>query len=326
MSALWPLSEQTVDVVVAEGASHRVEVGILSAGEPPNMGPRDVGMSGVLVVLGEGQKSPSPTLFKFPSRHRALPAAGFSTRFLRPTGLHPTLQISLGSDSIPDAVADDDECRPYAYLTLPKAIFADRYQLDDPLFLGSKGLAGSRYISEPVDLEAPAYTTPTWGSRVLLELARPSASRGDGGGEWTAEVPLHLRYLEPSATGERDVSVPYPVVFWACEEAGVTDAEAKKLADNPFDRTGLGYDDLFDPGTVFWHVEPQSATAGGVLTNHITVPVLTQEAESWVGPGTAIVVSLGFAWTLWKLVSLYLRAGYGSGDAAVANKDDKKKQ
>ncbi|KAF4123210.1 glycosylphosphatidylinositol-mannosyltransferase 1 [Geosmithia morbida] len=322
LSALWPLSEQQVDFVA--DPSHRVEVGILTRGEPPSLGRHDVGMSGLLAVLGE-RKTPSPTLFKFASRHRTA-AAHFTSRFLAPTGLHPTLQISLdgagggrppsSSSSEEDGDGDGDgdgACKPYAFLTLPKTIFADRYQLDDQLFLASKNLTAARHMSHPVDLEAPAYTTTTWGSNLLVEMAAPGS---DG---WTVEVPLHLRYLEPSATGERDVAVPYPVVFWACERA----AEGTALADNPFDRTGLGYDQLFSPDTVFWHVEPRPAhgAATADIVNHIAVPVLREEAASWVGAGTAAVVSLGFAWVLWKLATLYASVGYKAGAG-----DDKKRQ
>jgi hypothetical protein len=262
------------------------------------MGARDIGMGGLLTVLGE-RKMPSPTLFGFPSRHRSSQMK-FSSAFLQPTGLHPTLQITLSGNQPPE---EDADCRPYAYLTLPKTIFADRYQLDDELFMSSKNLTASRYTSLPVDLEAPAYTTETWGSSVLLEMAPPETQVQQA---WTAEVPLHLRYLEPSATGERAIEVPYPAVFWACQ----TD-QAVDLTNNPFDRQNLGYDALFDPSTtVFWHAEPSPADGGDRLMNQISVPVLRGEAASWVGLGTAGVIAVGFAWVLWKIVSSLVRHGY----------------
>ena len=224
----------------------------------------------------------------------------FSSTFLQPTGLHPTLQITLSDNQPPE---EDADCRPYAYLTLPKTIFADRYQLDDELFMASKNLTASRYTTLPVDLEAPAYTTATWGSSVLLEMAAPPSKAQQ---DWTAEVPLHLRYLEPSSTGERTIEVPYPAVFWACQAHQTVD-----FTNNPFDRQKLGYDALFDPSTtVFWHVRPSPADGGDRLMNRISVPVLRDEAASWVGLGTAGVIAVGFAWVLWKIGTSLARHGY----------------
>lgn len=294
LSALWPLNKQSLDFDAHE--TRRTEVGIFSKGSPPNMGEDDVGMSGILAVLGEST-SPSATLFAFASRHRVTETR-FSSRFLPPTGLHPTLQLSLSSSQSPRS---DDECRPYAYLTLPKTIFADRYQLDDKLFLASKNLSASRYTSLPVDLEAPAYTTKTWGSRVLLELAKPSV--GDASG-WTIEVPLHLRYLEPSISGSRVIEVPYPAVFWACPGDAASD-----FGNNPFDRRNLGYDELFEPNTVFWHVNPEPVE-GDVLVSRLDVPVLREGVEALIRNGTAAVVALGFVWVLVKLFTSYRKHGY----------------
>ena len=280
------------------------------------MGAHDIGMGGLLTVLGE-RKTPSPTLFGFPSRHRGSQMR-FSSTFLEPTGLHPTLQITLSGTQPPE---EDADCRPYAYLTLPKTIFADRYQLDDELLMASKNLTASRYTSLPVDLEAPAYTTETWGSSVLLEMAPPETQ---GQQAWTAEVPLHLRYLEPSATGERAIEVPYPAVFWACRAHQAVD-----FTNNPFDRQRLGYDALFDPSTtVLWHTEPWPADGGDRLVNRISVPVLRDEAASWVGLGTAGVIVGGFAWVLCRIGSSLARHGYhrnvssgeGSGKAAEGKK------
>ena len=46
----------------------------------------------------------------------------------------------------------------HAYLTLPKQLFADRYQLFGSLIYELEGLKTVHYITSPVDLEAPAYT------------------------------------------------------------------------------------------------------------------------------------------------------------------------
>ncbi|KAJ3524901.1 hypothetical protein NM208_g11867 [Fusarium decemcellulare] len=291
-SASWPLRAQKVTVPAS--TERRVEVGIfVNDNSQPNMKEHELGVAGVLSVLGE-QKKPSPAMFTFPSRHRQS-ASIFTSKFLSPTGLHPTLQLSLSSNQYP---ASEGQCAPYAFLTLPKTIFADRYQLGDELFLASKNLAASRYTTLPVDLEAPAYTTETWGSSVLLELAPPDPSQDQ---PWNAEVPLHLRYLKPSASGEVDIEIPYPAVFWACSSGG-------EPLENPFDRLHVGYDKLFAQNTIFWHVAPQPES-GSRLMSLVTVPVLKEEGAQWISSGTTAAVALGFAWVLWKLFSVVMQSG-----------------
>ncbi|KFA74971.1 hypothetical protein S40288_02234 [Stachybotrys chartarum IBT 40288] len=307
LAALSPLMAQKISV--ASSTHHRVEVGIFTKGEPAQLRPHDLGVSGLLTVLGESE-TPSPTIFSFPARHR-LSAASFSSQFIAPTGLHPTLQLKISSNKPP---VENGECRPYTYLTLPKTFFADRYQLADKLFLASKNLTTLRYSSLPVDLEAPAYTTDTWGSSVLLELAPPETTSSEA---WTAEVPLHLRYLAPSTSGYVEVKLPYPVLFWACSADNAID-----FANNPFDRVHLGYDTLFDPNTVFWHATP-SPGVGSRLMNQIDVPVLKGETASWVGFGTALAVALGFAWVLWKIMAAYSKNGQGG---SLRTQDSKKTQ
>ncbi|KLU84247.1 hypothetical protein MAPG_03292 [Magnaporthiopsis poae ATCC 64411] len=75
----------------------------------------------------------------------------------------------------------------------------------------------------------------------------------------------------------------------------------------------LGYDGLFGPRTVFWHVDPRPS-AGTRLFTRVDVPVLDLNKARWVGPGTAAVVLLGFAWVVWKLVGV---AVGGRGASAV---------
>ncbi|AEO58100.1 hypothetical protein MYCTH_2305173 [Thermothelomyces thermophilus ATCC 42464] len=335
ITALWPYQRRRV-----RAASHprlRTEVGILSTDKPKTLEAHEVGISGLLTVLGQDSK-PSPTMFSFASRHRDAESA-FSARFLAPTGLHPTLQLRLTSRS-PRPLSEGEggdarSCHPYAYLTLPRTIFADKYQLSDPLFLASKNLAALRHTTQPVDLEAPEYAMSQWGSAILVQLAPPepepepapsssSASRSRGrksGGdgqdgaedEWTAEIPLHLRYLAPTRGGYATISVPYPAVFWACEPE---QEGAVAFPPNPFEKAHLGYDGLFEEGTVFWHVQPRpppGSVGDGLLVNEVRVPVLDVEKAGWVNAGTAAAVAVGFAWIVWKLIGVHLRHGYGGG-------------
>lgn len=203
---------------------------------------------------------------------------------------------------------EDRSCGLHAHLTLPRSIFADRYQLSDPLFLASKNLYALHHITTPVDLEAPAYAMSIWGSSVLLELAPPDP---DLSSSFTAQIPLHLRYLPPSLSGQTPLSIPYPVLFWAC----VAD-EGSKFPINPFDRVNLGYDGLFGPKTMFYHLSPE----GEELLNEISVPVLDSDRSGWVEGGTAGVVLLGFLWMLSYLWDVWGREGYGSGKKEAGEK------
>ncbi|KAL0930945.1 protein pbn1 [Colletotrichum truncatum] len=312
VTAQWPYGAHGISV--ASTPNHRTEVGVLTLDSSSKPEPHEIGMTGGLTVLGEHTK-PSPVLFNVPARHRhhaeTVPGSSFSATFLKLTGLHPTLQLTVSSARPP---VDDAYCAIHAHFTLPKTIFADRYQLADDLFLKSKNLTALRYSSSPVDLEAPAYATKPWGSGVLLELAPPTTGKDEG---WTAEVPLHLRYLEPANGGYTDVEIPYPAVFWACSSE-----EGTKFPSSPFERVNLGYDALFGPRTVFWHVEPRpvgASEAGSRLTSSVRVPVLEAGQAEWVRIGTAGAVMVGFAWVLWRLVAAYSRTGYGR-DAKAAEK------
>jgi hypothetical protein len=218
----------------------------------------------------------------------------------------------------------------HAYLVLPKEVFADKYQLSDPLFLASKNLSALHYISNPVDLEAPAYTVPLWGSSVLLELSPPPRSHEPSPDtelrEWTAQIPLHLRYLSPNTghSGLANLSVPYPAVFWAC-----TADEGSKFPINPFDRVNLGYDGLFGPRTLFYHLSPKpwEEGANARLVSKLSVPVLDLEgAEKWyVRTGTAAVITVGFAWIVWRLWRVWQMGGWQSHRDARKVSEKKKR-
>lgn len=324
VTATWAHQPQVLSVSAPPevAKNHRVEVGVLaatSAGDQHPGGliePHEIGMGGVLTVLGQDKK-PSPTVFKFPARHRRVEGDGafFRAEVAAPAGLHPTLRLELGAAAtVPPSTGDEGgACALHAYLTLPRAVFADRYQLADPLFLASRNLSALRWLSQPVDLEAPDYVLSQWGSAALFELAPPSQhQQPEEATASTAEVPLHLRYLRPAAGGYQTLEVPHPVVFWAC-----TTEEGTKFPSSPFERVNLGYDGLFGPRTVFWHVDPApaptgaAADKGGRLVSEIRVPVLDADRAGWVGAGTAAAVLLGFGWIAWKLAQVYLRTGYG---------------
>lgn len=158
--------------------------------------------------------------------------------------------------------------------------------------------------------------TKRWGSAALLELAVPEEGSVSGG-DWDVSVPLHLRYLEPrnataegggSAPGQRSVDVGWPAVFWACEAE-----EGLKMSVNPFDRVNLGYDGLFGPKTMFYHIPPVEGVR--MLVEEVQVPVMDLEKARLVEMGTAVVVALGFAWVCWKLIGGAKVEGKRSVDA-----------
>jgi hypothetical protein len=311
ISAFWPLQKHAASV--SPHYSRRTEVGMFFSGGTHFKNDRhSLGLVGELITLGkEGKRV--PTSFQIQPRHRSTDDS-FSSSFLSPAGLHPSLQLRLSSNQPPQEVGD---CSLYAYLSLPKTIFPDQYQLDDELFMASKNLTKLVQQWGTVDLEAPAYRSKGWGSHLLLGLAAPSSSDAQA---WTAEVPLHLRYLEPAAVASSKIEVPYPAVFWACE----VDDDVN-FQNNPFDRTPFGYDSQFSPTTSFWHLNPQPAT-GNKLTNPVTVPVLKTAGTGWVEAGTSIVIALGFGWVLWKLASSFSTFGYTSKPAETQPEAKARKQ
>ncbi|KAK4983034.1 protease B nonderepressible form [Elasticomyces elasticus] len=316
-----------------------VEVGVLGNEKPTE--PEELTLSGFLTVLGEDKK-PNPTLFSFPSRHQPLhPPQTFKTSFNQPTGLHPKLSLTFSRAAL---TPPNPSCHLHAYLTLPSALFVDKYQFSDPLSLSSHHLKALHALSGATDLEAPDWVIPTWGSAALFELAHPTgpsaqpaahtaaAAAAAEAANWTSSIPLHLRYLAPKNAsaehggggepGLRDLPVPWPAVFWACEPD-----EGLRMAVNPFDRVALGFDTLFGPKTMFYHLAPSRAGAGvgdgaaGEAVEGIRVPVLDVERAGWVGVGTAASVLVGFVWVCWCLLRGFDLRGWGwSGEAKRVRK------
>ncbi|KAK5017200.1 protease B nonderepressible form [Cryomyces antarcticus] len=342
LNAFWVTSPDRsgawTETIQLEGDDDTIEVGVLGNEMPTE--PEELSLSGFLTVIGEDDR-PGATLFSFPSRHHPAPHSPiFHTTFPLPTGLHPTLQLTFPSSRslIPPAAS----CALHTYLTLPAALFIDRYQFSDALFLRAHGLIALRSFAGEGDLEAPEWVVQKWGSAALFELAHPlppdrtrdAATKRDAGNAkasaedaWTVRIPLHARYMSPTngTGGTRDVAVPWPAVFWACDAA-----DGLKMSVNPFDRANLGYDGLFGPKTMFYHLAPAldtSAPAGmagmqGKLVEIVKVPVMDLAARGggYVELGTLLAVLAGFAWVLWKLVGVGW-GGEGKERAAPVTSD-----
>ena len=85
---------------------------------------------------------------------------------------------------------------------------------------------------------------------------------------------------------------------------------------NPFDRINLGYDGLFGPRTMFYHLHPMNR--GRPLVEELKVPVLDLDESKvkWIEYGTIFVVLLGFMWVSWMLKSVVVRdPGWEEGSA-----------
>ena len=254
-------------------------------------------------LLGSAPYNPNTTPQLSPLRYK--------TSIDRPSGLHPTLTLTLPSA---DLSAPDPTCKLHTYLTLPSALFIDKYQFSDALFLASANLVALRSLSGATDLEAPEWVVPQWGSAALFELAipppggkpeggKPDASsstsskseiQDEASGDHSISIPLHTRYLPASPSSHVSISLPWPAVFWACRAD-----EGSKHAQNPFDRRHLGYESLFGPKTRFMHVAPSSDVDRLVET--IDVPVLDTRKVGMVEAGTVGVVVIAFLGLCWVL-------------------------
>ncbi|KAF2474115.1 PIG-X-domain-containing protein [Lindgomyces ingoldianus] len=306
------------ETISLPGSQETIEIGILN--NEPNPDPEDISFSGFLTVLGQDTQ-PKPTRFQTPTRHYPLSASSlvYKTSFAHPTGLHPTLILTLPTKHLEPP---DTTCRLHAHLTLPRTLFIDKYQFSDSLFLSSHHITSLRSISGATDLEAPDWVVPQWGSAALFELDTPSSDPDpdqEAGRDWNITIPLHLRYFPPSNSTHTPLAVPWPVLFWACRAE-----EGTKMSVNPFDRIHLGYEALFGPKTRFMHIPPAASRngngngrgrreGGGELVEWIDVPVLDLRKAGWVEVGTVGVVLVSFLGLCWVLFG----KGVGEGGAGV---------
>ncbi|TQS38924.1 hypothetical protein Golomagni_00562 [Golovinomyces magnicellulatus] len=296
----------------------RREIGLLaplpSPESYPSIKPEETSFAGFLSVISENGDL-KPTIFSFPSRHHSSDTK-FQAYFQENSGLHPILELKVKDAVVP---AENQDCGLYVYLILSRFLFVDKYQFSDPLFLSDKNIAGLQYIDGNIDLEAPEYNVYSWGSSALVKLAQPAITR-DPRTEWKAQIPTHLRYLLPASntSGSRDIKIPYPVMFWAC-----TPKDKPEFSLNPFDRTYLGYDDLFAPDTEFYHLSPEALQDDGRLVNRLKVPVLNLDHSRWVENLTLIAIGLGFAWIFWCLLEVLMGHGYKSNVEKTNGKEKK---
>ena len=72
------------------------------------------------------------------------------------------------------------------------------------------------------------------------------------------------------------------------------------MSTNPFDRVNLGYDGLFGPKTMFYHI-PAAPNVGSTVSQ-LKVPILDAQKGDWIQAGTLGAVVLGFGFICWQLL------------------------
>ncbi|RPB17063.1 PIG-X-domain-containing protein [Morchella conica CCBAS932] len=308
-----------------------VEVGVM--GVEKGIEEDELKLAGFIYEIGES-KDFEPTLFSFPSRHHTHPST-FTLTIPQPTGLHPRIHISLPGALQPP----QEECTLNAHFNIPSALFVDVYQLgpSNTNLLNTLNIKRVRDVSGNTDLEKPDYSSQQWGSRVLIEIDTESK----GVGPLKVELPLHLRYLNPREnSSSAEVVFAWPTVFWACKSDNWV-----KMGNNPFDRTNLGWEDLFPEQVMYYHLSPTPAPVGadsgmvGVkggegkegTWGRIQVPVLdkgwgnSETIKTW----TAVIVVLGFLWVFIRIAVAKIgkgmdEIGFGTGGREDAVEKKKK--
>ncbi|WPK27222.1 hypothetical protein PUMCH_004599 [Australozyma saopauloensis] len=197
----------------------------------------EVILSGVRVILNENNESSDPkiqrTVFHTKPRHRYLSAPSANI-LIDPKGLHPVLSISL----IPQAPADHDidTCKLFAYLTLNKSVFFDKYQIPENVTILAQH--GTK------DLELPAYSLEEWGTELLLEL--DSASDLD--------LTLHSRYQLPNKSASNVTeTIDKAVLFYACDAISDSHIISQSAFDNK-QNIGGSFEGFFTDDCVFYHL------------------------------------------------------------------------
>lgn len=232
------------------------EVGIFSV-EDCSL-PDDVILSGVRVLLNEkdikkqeNEPNVIKTVFHTKPRQRVINHDQFPHAAVKliSNGLHPILSI----DQIPLPPKDQDigDCGLFAYFTLQKSVFLDRYQVPDNLqVLAHYGTK---------DLELPEYSVSDWGNEVLIQWDKLSTD--------PVNITLHSRYQLPSTEVEHITqTIASPVLFYACDAT----VDGHILSGSAFDNklpVGGSFERFFTEDSVFYHISERE-------TFDVSIPTL----------------------------------------------------
>ena len=76
------------------------------------------------------------------------------------------------------------------------------------------------------------------------------------------------------------------------------------MSTNPFDRLNLGFEGLFGPRTMFYHLTPHTDSGTQNLIERLEIPVIDAEKSANTETGTVVIVMLGTIWLVAKLVRI----------------------
>jgi hypothetical protein len=216
---------------------------------------------------------------------------------------------------------DHESCTLHSLYTLSKEVFVDKYQLAQLAQFHSGGIADVRGVWGATDLEDPTYKTDGWGSVVLLDLAVPAAEE-----ELVLELPVHLRYLEPSLEGGYEaLTLLPPQLFWTCQNSVEGTAPDDGLVANldfsvsPFGPPSSSLLHTLFPNTaVFYHLPHHSVSEGALTMN---VPVGNVLQVDFIQGLTALGILGGFTYLFVKGVRLGLKGLRWRGKGKEKAKD-----
>jgi PIG-X / PBN1 len=300
----------------------RTEIGIFQeeSGEDKD----EYAIGGVRAILGQDREF-TPTLFTFPHRDHILSSAAVGTWLEPAYGSHPNIRTILPSSTLVPPVndtVDHESCTLHGLYTLSKEVFVDKYQLAQLAQFQSGGIADVRGVWGETDLENPTYKTEGWGSVVLLDVAVPVADEAE---ELVLELPVHLRYLEPSTEGGYEaLTLLPPQLFWTCQNSVEGIQHDRMVADLDFSVSPFGppssslLHTLFPSTAVFYHL-PHHPVSEGALT--MNVPVGNVAQVGFVQGLTALGILGGFTYLFVKGVRLGLKGLRWRGKGKEKAKD-----
>lgn len=205
------------------------------------------------------------TLYGYESRHE----------LLKPTGMHPTYQVSLITKDERYPLDPADQCSLYFQLDVPKQIILDQYELER---YRGRSFIDFKVHNGGMDLELPEYRVPEYGGALTVEL---NSTYVESQGSF--EIPLHLRYGKPLGEFE-DVTMPKGQLYWQCIDTQ-PNITSQSFYNEP-DRLGI---DKFADKAIYYHIYDENNRC-----NHLNLPLPTADVKDMhaVELATLILVAL----------------------------------
>lgn len=268
--------------VPASTDKEKVELGLFEVAEVSD--PSHMILSGITKTVGKSKDKFDKTIINYSPKFRSHPGLRYSVQFSEPIGLHPKQLVTFDGDLL----SPERNCKCYAKYTIPRDLFLDKYQLRSPSFLNRNTVSLVDIWGE-TDLENPVWLTNGWGSEAIFEVQLPKYNSEIN--HFQVEVPMHLRYKEPSNNDTyADSLVPWPVVFWACK-----DYENDPSPDIKY----TNYESLFPQDTIFYYAVPEENSS---LELVVTTPIAPAQAYSHIQWLTVIVVLSGVVYLVCRIL------------------------